>query len=682
MHRFVRFAASRKPALFALATLLALAGSPGCGGDARTGVVAGPIREGSNDASVTGHTAPSRFTAESNAAAAGSLPLEDQQDFEDARRGLVATEAGLAIHGPTGAAPVWNTKDYAFVDGAAPGSVHPSLWRQAKLNGIHGLFKVAEGVWQVRGYDLANLSLIRGKTGWIVVDPLTTRETAGAALALARKHLGTEPIVAVIFTHSHVDHFGGIEAVLEDAHTDAKSLRIVAPEGFLEEATSENVLAGIAMGRRAGFMYGSALERSPRGHVDTGLGKEPARGRFSIAEPNESVDRTPQDIDLDGIAFRFQYTPASEAPAELMFYLPAVKALCGAEVVSHNLHNLYTLRGAKVRDALRWSGYIDETIGLFGDVEVVFASHHWPVFGHGRSVEFLEHQRDAYRYIHDQTLRMANQGMTPREIAEEIALPSSLQKVFSVRGYYGTVRHNAKAVYQNYFGWYDGNPANLDPLPPVEAGRHYVEAMGGTAAVLSRARESFERGEYRWTATLVDHLVFAEPDNAEAKELLARAYDQLGYQAESGPWRDVYLTGAYELRHGPQPPPLPPASAIELLRHLAPARFFDAMASRVIGPKADGADLTINFVFTDLGETHVVRLSNAVLHHWQRGADPNASATVKLTRDLLVRISAGQAGLREMIFSDDLAIEGSRLDVLSFFSMLDRPDGKFAIVTP
>jgi alkyl sulfatase BDS1-like metallo-beta-lactamase superfamily hydrolase len=680
MHRFVRPAALRLPVVVALA-LIAVAQASGCGGS-NGGTEARPAAGAADAADAAGHSAPTRFTAESNAAVAKTLPLDDPQDFEDARRGLVASEPDLVIAGPAGGAPIWNAKDYAFVGGAAPESVNPSLWRQAKLNGIHGLFKVAEGVFQVRGYDLANLSLLRGKTGWIVVDPLTTKETATAALALARKHLGTEPIVAVVFTHSHVDHFGGISAVLEDAHTDAKSLRVIAPAGFMEEATSENVLAGIAMGRRAGFMYGTALERSPRGHVDTGLGKMPARGSINILEPTETVDRTPQDLDIDGVAFRFQYTPGSEAPAELMFYLPAVKALCGAEVVSHNLHNLYTLRGAKVRDALRWSGYIDEAIGLFGDVDVVFASHHWPVFGHDRSVEFLEHQRDAYKYIHDQTLRMANAGMTPREIAEELALPAALQKVFSVRGYYGTVRHNAKAVYQNYFGWYDGNPANLDPLPPAEAGERYVEAMGGSAAVISRARQSFERGEYRWTATMLDHLVFAEPGNAEAKELLARTYDQLGYQAESGPWRDVYLTGAYELRHGAQEPALSPTSAAALLGHLEPAGFFDAMAARVIGPDADGKLLKLTFVFTDVGETHVVEMSNGVLHHRRRDADPDASATVRLTRDLLVRISTGQAGLRDMVFSDDLTIEGSRLDVLSFFSSLDRPDGKFAIVTP
>jgi len=691
MHRHPRRSCAFAPILLPLVLALApLPGLPlaGCRPDRGAGT-ATPV---DSAADADGHSAATRFTTESNAAAGAALPLGDTQDFEDARRGLIASDPDLVIHGnapgaaPAGAnagdAPIWRPKDYAFVEGDAPPSVNPSLWRQAKLNGIHGLFQVAEGVYQVRGYDLANLSLVRGRTGWIVVDPLTTRETARAALALARKHLGNDPIKAVIFTHSHVDHFGGIDAVLEDPGTDAENLRVVAPRGFVEEATSENVLAGVAMGRRAGFMYGSALARSVRGHVDTGLGKAPARGTISILEATDLVDTTPQDLDIDGIAFRFQYTPASEAPAELTFYLPGSRAFCGAEVVSHNLHNLYTLRGAKVRDALKWSGYIDEAIELFGDVEVVFASHHWPTFGNARSIAYLEQQRDAYKYIHDQTLRMANSGMGPRQIAEELEMPSTLRTVFSVRDYYGTVRHNAKAVYQAYFGWYDGNPANLDPLPPEEESARYVEAMGGAASVLQRANEAFERGEYRWAATILNHLVFAEPANDAAHDLLARTYDQLGYQAESGPWRDVYLTGAFELRHGPQPPPLPPSAAAELLRHMPVERFFDAMAARVIGPKADGTTLTLNFAFTDLGENHVVKLSNAVLHHYRREPDPSATATVRLTRDFLVRMSVGEAGLREMIFSDELAVEGSRLDVLSFFSVLDRPDGRFPIVTP
>jgi alkyl sulfatase BDS1-like metallo-beta-lactamase superfamily hydrolase len=523
---------------------------------------------------------------------------------------------------------------------------------------------------------------VRGETGWIVVDPLTARETSAAALALARRHLGDAPVVAVVFTHSHIDHFGGVEGVLPADPAARSRLRIVAPAGFLEEATSENVMAGVAMGRRASFMYGMPLERSPRGHVGSGLGKAPARGDFSIAVPTDLVDHTPEPLSLDGVSFVFQYTPETEAPAELTFYLPQQRAFCGAEIVSHNLHNLYTLRGAKVRDALLWSGAIDEALRLFPDAQVVFASHHWPTFGRQRVADYLASQRDVYRFIHDQTLRLANQGYTPREIAEELELPETLRRRFANRGYYGSVRHNAKAVYQFYFGWYDGNPANLDPLPPAEAARRYVAAMGGAAAVREQGRAAHAAGDYRWAATLLDHLVFAEPGDAEARELLAATYDQLGYQAESGPWRDVYLTGALELRHGVQGAGVDPKAALDLLRHLPLERFFQAMATRLSAERADGERLVLNLVFTDVGETWVLTVENAVLRHERRDPDPAAAATLRLTRDWLLRLSVGEAGLRETLFGDALEVEGSRTAVLSFFRLLDRPGEPFAIVTP
>jgi alkyl sulfatase BDS1-like metallo-beta-lactamase superfamily hydrolase len=656
------------PAFLAVLTLLAACGSQRPTGD-------GP------GADALGFTAPTRETIAAQAAVARALPLADPQDFEDAGRGLVANDPDFVVEGARGE-KIWDTAAYAFVQGDAPPSVNPSLWRQAKLNGLHGLFEVTDGIYQVRGYDISNLTLIRGQTGWILVDPLTSRETAQAALALARRHLGALPITAVIFTHSHVDHFGGIDAVLGESGAAPEAVRIIAPRGFLAEATSENVLAGVAMGRRATFMFGTHLPISARGHVDSGLGKAPARATIGLRAPTDIVDHTPQEILLDGVRFLFQYAPDSEAPAELTFYLPDSKAYCGAEIVSHTLHNLYTLRGAKVRDALRWSGYIDEALERFGDAEVVFASHHWPVWGNARVVDYLKKQRDVYRFLHDQTLRRANLGQTPQEIAEEIELPESLQTVFANRGYYGTLRHNAKAVYQWYFGWYDANPANLDPLPPAEAGARYVEAIGGAAEVRRQAQAAFDRGEYRWVATLLDHLVFAEPGDAEARELLARAYDQLGYQAESGPWRDVYLGGAYELRHGAQATALGLEGAMGMLRFVPLDRFLASMASRLDGPRAAGKQVTLNFIFTDLGESYVLELENAVLHHARRDPDPNAAATVRLTKEFLLRLATQQAGLREMLFSDDLAVEGSRLEMLSFFSLLDRPDGNFPIVTP
>lgn len=620
-------------------------------------------------------------TAAANRQVAQSLPLADPQDFEDARRGFIARDPELRITGSDGH-DIWNMAAYDFIQGDAPPTVNPSLWRQAKLNDQYGLFEVVPGIHQLRGYDMSDMTLIDGRTGWILVDPLISRQTAAAALALARKYLGDKPVSAIIFTHSHVDHFGGIDGVLPADPVTAAKIPIVAPAGFMEAATNENMLAGIAMGRRAAFMYGTALPRSPTGHVDTGLGKGASLGNISIRQPTLTVDHTPQELELDGVRFVFQYAPGSEAPAELTFYLPDFKAWCAAEIVTHNLHNLYTLRGAKVRDALKWSGYIDDALRRFTDVQVVFQSHHWPIWGHERVVDFLESQRDVYLYIHDQTLRLANDGLTPREIAEQITLPSTLRNRFANRSYYGTVRHDSKAVYQAYFGWYDGNPANLDPLPPEDAGRKYVAAMGGATAVLKQGKSAYEAGEYRWAAMLLNHLVFAEPSNRQARELLASVYDQLGYQAESGPWRDEYLSGAYELRRGTQGMATNPGNFLGLLRQTSPDKTLEAMAVRLNGPDADGKHLVFNFIFDDVNESYVLELKNAVLHHHRGDPVPGADATVHVTRDFMARLGTGSVGVKDLVMSDDLKVEGSRLKLLEFLSLLDRPDGRFAIVTP
>ncbi|WP_405237094.1 alkyl/aryl-sulfatase [Lentisalinibacter orientalis] len=634
----------------------------------------------SEDADAAGATAPTAATVESNRRVLDARPFDNERDFERARRGLIASVPELRV-GPA-ERPVWDMTAYEFLEEAEFDSINPSLRRQARLNNIHGLFEVTDGVYQLRGFDLSNMTLIEGETGWIVVDPLTATETAAAAMAFANAELGERPVRAIIFTHSHADHFGGVLGITSAEEVRDQGIRVIAPEGFLEEATSENVIAGVAMGRRAGYMYGRRLPRSPRGHVGSGLGKSPAFGTIAILEPTEIVDRTPQEMTIDGVPFVFQNAPHSEAPAELTFYLPEQKAWCGAEIVSRNMHNIYTLRGAKVRDALLWSGYIDEALQLFGDAEVYFGSHHWPVWGNGEVVEFLKQQRDLYKYIHDQTLRMANEGMTPKEIAEEIALPDSLQQSFANMGYYGTLKHNAKAVYQGYFGWYDGNPANLDPLPPVDAGERYVDYMGGAEEVLRKANASFDEGDYRWVAEVLNHLVMAEPENADARALLARTYDQLGYQAESGPWRDVYLSAAYELRHGPPEQGISLANAIDLLRHTPTERFLDAMAVRLNGPKAADEELTVNLVFTDLGETYVLVVENGVLHHYRRDADPEANATLSLTRDAYLGLAAGAIGLTDLLTSDDITLEGSKLDLVRFFSLLERPEGTFDIVTP
>jgi alkyl sulfatase BDS1-like metallo-beta-lactamase superfamily hydrolase len=633
------------------------------------------------DADANGHTAPTAATVAANSAVLEALDFSNEQDFEDARRGLIAADPNLQVHTP-GGTPVWDLPANAFIDGPAPDSVNPSLWRQARLNNIHGLFQVTEGIYQLRGYDLSNMTIIEGETGWIIVDPLTARETAEAALAFALQHLEARPVVAMIFTHSHIDHFGGVLGVLASGLVQAENIRIIAPGGFMEEATSENLIAGTAMSRRAMLMYGKNLARSERGHVDSGLGISPAFGTFGLLEPTEIIDHTPQTLEIDGIEFVFQNAPGSEAPAELTFYLPHAKAFNGAEVTSHNMHNLYTLRGAKVRDALRWSNYIDESIRLFGEAEVYLASHHWPIWGNQRIIDFLEVQRDTYKYLHDQTVRLFNQGLTPGEIAEQLELPASLQTGFHNRGYYGTTRHNARAVYQGYLGWYDGNPANLNPHPPEEAARRYVALAGGREAMLQQAQAAFDTADYRWAAELLNHLVFAEPGNTAAKSLLAASYDQLGYQAESGPWRDVYLSAAYELRHGSPEEGLNVAAMEDVLRQTPVRRFFDSMAARLNGPDAEGVELRVNFVFTDLGESYLLDISNAVLHHWPSGPDTEADATLNLTHGMFIRMLIGEAGVTDLLLSDELELEGSKLDLVKFFSLFDAPEGKFNIVTP
>ncbi len=630
---------------------------------------------------VAGNTAPSSQTTSKNAAVAASLPLADQQDFDDAGRGLVASDPDLRVMGSAGT-PIWDMPAYGFVDGDAPASVNPSLWRQAKLNNIHGLFKVTEGIHQLRGHDLANMTLIDGDTGWIVVDPLTSEETARAALAFARQHLGDKAVSAIIFTHSHVDHFGGVLGIVSAEEVAQRSIPIIAPVGFLDEATSENIIAGITMGRRSLYMYGPRLPRGERGHVGSGLGKGPAFGTVGILPPTTIISETPTRMTVDGVKLVFQNAPGSEAPAEHTFYLPDRKAFCGAEVVSHNMHNLYTLRGAKVRDALKWAGYIDEIIELFGEAEVYFGSHHWPIWGNARIIDFLEKQRDMYKYIHDQTLRLALLGYTPREIAETIELPEALQQSFPNRGYYGTVRHNAKAVYQRYFGWYDGNPANLNPLPPAEAGAKYVELAGGAANLLENAQSAYDAGEYRWAAEVLNHLVFANPKDEDAKSLLAKVYDQLGYQAESGPWRDSYLTGAFELRHGGPDVGVDLAAAVDMLKHAPLDRFLVAMAARLNPEKAEGKEMIVNLVFSDVGTSFVLELQHSVLRHYERDPNPNASVTLKITKDLFLRMMAGTAGIKDTLFGDDLEVEGSKLDLVSFFRLLDKPTGTFNIVTP
>jgi len=485
-----------------------------------------------------------------NNAFLSKLPFADRADFEDVTHGFVATLPDAPVRGPSGNV-VWSQKDFAFLEKDTPDGVNPSLWRQAQLNHSHGLFKVVDGLYQIRGFDISNMTLIEGDTGLIVIDPLLAVETASAALELYYQHRPRKPVVAVIYTHSHADHWGGVKGVTNESDVASGKVAILAPEGFLQYAVSESVIAGNATRRRGLYQFGPLLPKGERGLVDAGLGKTLSLGRTSLIPPTDIIRKTGERRVIDGIEIVFAMAPSTEAPAELYMYFPQFKALNMAEIATHNFHNLLPLRGTEVRDALAWSKDLNEALDVFGDkTDAVIAQHHWPVFGGARVRTFLENQRDLYKYVHDQTVRLMNQGFTAPEIAEQLQLPSSLANQWANREYYGTVRHNAKAIYQKYLGWYDDNPANLDPLPPVEAAKKYVAYMGGADAVIRRAREDFRKGEYRFVAEVANKLVFADPTNQEARDLAADAYEQLGYLAESATWRSAYLYGAYELRHG------------------------------------------------------------------------------------------------------------------------------------
>ncbi len=640
----------------------------GCG---RPSTVGAPAGAAAGQASVT--------TIAANAALAQSLDLGDAQDFEDARRGLIARPSGkiLAEDGSV----LTDFDAFDFEQGAAPPTVNPSLWRHAQLNAQIGLFEVVAGIHQLRGFDIANITLIEGRSGWIVVDALTCRETAAAAMAFAREHLGNRPVTAIIFTHSHADHFGGALGVVSAEEVARRHIPVVAPSGFLEEATSENVLVGPAMARRSFYQFGKNLERSPRGLVDTGLGKAVGYGKIGILVPTQIISEPTQELELDGVRFVFHNAPGAEAPAEMTFTLPRMKAYGGAENLSQTMHNLLPIRGAKVRDALRWSQYMDQALDQAKDAEVYFGQHNWPVWGHDRIARLLTAHRDVYKYTHDQAVRLANAGLTPREIADRIKLPRSLEQQFGARGYYGDLRHNAKAVYQFYLGAYDGNPANLDPLPPQESARHYLALMGGEDKALAAAQADFARGEYRWTAELLNQVVLGAPGSKAARELLARTYEQLAYAAESSTWRNSYLVAAEELRSGPPSRGADRSNLVELLVQTPTERFLESIEASLDGPAAEGKDLKINLVLSDRKESYVLWIENAVLHHRSGPADPGAQATLTLTKSLFVKLLAGTAGLKETLLGDEIRVQGSRIELVRFFSLIDKAPGTFAIVT-
>lgn len=602
-----------------------------------------------------------------------ALPFEDTTDFANADRGFIGALVPGVVESADGRV-VWDNDAYDFLKGECPGTANPSLWRQAQLASKQGLYEVTDGIYQVRGLDLSNMTLVEGERGVIVIDPLISAETAAAALALYREHRGDRPVTGLIYTHSHGDHFGGARGVLPRG--SEKGVPILAPAGFLEHAVSENVYAGNAMTRRAVFMYGDRLPKAPDGQIGAGLGMTTSTGTITLIPPTVDITETGQEETVDGVRIVFQLTPGTEAPSEMNFLFPGRRALCLAENATHNMHNILTLRGAVVRDSRIWSRYLDEAIDLFdGQYDVGFASHHWPTWGHDNVVRFLSEQRDLYAYMHDQTLRLLNDGLTGPEIAEEIQLPPALENSWHTRGYYGSLNHNVKAIYQRYLGWFNGNVATLWEHPPVELAKRYVDLAGGPRQALAKARDHIEQGDLRFAATLLNHLVLADSGDADAKEALAGVYDRLGHGAENGTWRNFYLTSAMELRHGENAALLDTANP-EMAMALTTDMLLDSIAVRIDGPRAWQEDLTIDLVLTDEDKRHRLTLHNGALTHRALRREPRTPAglTLTLTKPQLLGVLAGK-GL------DGTTTDGDPALLTRLFSCTTQPDPGFPIVT-
>ena len=615
------------------------------------------------------------------------LHFDDRSDFERASRGLLARFDDFVIMGPLGR-PMWDRPSFDFVQGECPPTVNPSLWRQAQLNQHHGLYEVMDGIYQVRGHDISNITFVRSDEGWIVIDPLTVAETAATARTLVDQHFGVRPVKAVIYTHSHADHFGGVRAIVSDDEVRSGEVVIIAPEGFLEAAVSENVIAGTAMRRRAMYMYGVLLPTGPEGHVDCGLGTRTPFGSAGLIAPNVDVTHTGQVMTIDGVTIEFQMTPGTEAPSEMNFYFPQFRALCMAENCSAVMHNLYTPRGAEVRDALGWSTYIQETIERFLDrSDVAFASHHWPRWGADDIEQWLGGQRDLYRFLHDETMRLANHGLTAADIAEQIEVPSRFGDEWFNRGYYGTVNHNVKAIHQRYLGWFDGNPATLHPHPPVAQAERVVRYMGGSAAVLDKARVDFEAGDYRWVAQVCNWLVFANPSDTAARELGADALEQMGYQTESSVWRGFFLMGAQELRQGTPPlKGLRAAAPADVLKALTPQMVLDLCGVKLHGRRA--AEARAHFVFDiEFEEGLSTRLcvrDGVVVHTKRRAGETGgpAQATIRTTAYAFAQVANELSTLDDQLTAGHIAIDGDVDAVRSYFTFLDQFELFFPIIEP
>ncbi|NGO72825.1 alkyl/aryl-sulfatase [Streptomyces boncukensis] len=618
----------------------------------------------------------------------------DGADFADADRGFLGALSPAVIRAADGRV-VWDGEAYGFLAGPCPGTVHPSLWRQGQLCARQGLYEVTEGVYQVRGLDLSNMTLVEGERGVLVIDPLLSAECAAAALALYREHRGDRPVTGLLYTHSHVDHFGGARGVLPES--EEEGVPVLAPAHFLEHAVSENVYAGTAMSRRSTFMYGDQLPTGPEGAVGTGLGLTTSTGTITLVPPTVDITRTGQREAVDGIRMVFQLTPGAEAPAEMNLLLPDRRALCVAENATHTLHNVITLRGAVVRDARAWARYLDEAVEMFdGAYDVAFASHHWPTWGRENVREFLSQQRDLYAYLHDQTLRLLNQGLTGPEIAEELRLPPALERAWHGRGYYGSLSHNVKGVYQRYLGWFDGNAAHLWEHPPAQLARRYVEVAGGPEQALAKARAYVAAGDLRFAATLLNHLVFADPEDAGARGVLAEVYDRLGQGAENGPWRNFYLTAAHELRHGVSPVGHRIAEDLgsPVVQALTTTMLLDTLAIRIDGPRAWDEDLTIDLALTDEQCRHRLTLRNGALTHRAvplgHHARSAAGLTLFLTRPRLLGVLARKGldgspaddGGGADYTDDGVEYEGDPALLGRLFACVTDPDPSFPVITP
>jgi alkyl sulfatase BDS1-like metallo-beta-lactamase superfamily hydrolase len=622
-------------------------------------------------------------TRQANAAVLTSLPFSDRSDFEEAQRGFIASIPD-GIMSTDGQRAIWSMKPYAFLTGDAPPTVNPSLWRQAQLNNFHGLFKVIDRLYQIRGLDDSNITIVESDTGLIVIDTLSAMESAKTAMELYFQHRPRRPVVAVIYTHTHVDHFGGVKGVVSEADVRTGSVKVFAPDQFMDYAVADNIIAANATFRRSLYQFGQVLPRSERGQVDAGHGKTvPLGGTLTLIPPTDLIKESYETRIIDGVEIEFHLVPGSEAPSEMTLFFPQFKVLNMAEDTNHTMHNLYALRGAEVRDARLWSRYIGEAMDRYGGgrTEVLIAQHQWPTWGAERIATFLKKQRDMYKFIHDQSVRLLNRAYTPNEIAETLKMPASLANDWSTRGYYGTLSHNAKAVYQKYLGWYDGNPANLSPLPPVDQARRTVEYMGGADAVIARAREDFKAGNYRWVASVLNQVVFADPANRRARDLGADALEQLGYQAEAATWRNAYLMGAMELRSGVTKLPSG-ASSLDMVRAIPTDAVFDLLAVRLNPEKAEGKTLVINWTFTDTGETFTLNLENSALTNLRGRLAAKADAEFTLARATLNSILVRQTTFPNAIRSGDITFKGEPSKIGELFGMLDDAPADFPIVEP